>query len=347
MKIETTTVEKRVKGNWITVPAIKVGGNCVTASGKWLRIASVRSEEWLEDEIADPDLYIRTLKEDAGSVLKADIFTFTQKPPASTPRYAYPHEWESVAAIHLRSYEEWWNQLPQETRKNVRRAYRRGVHVRIAEFNDQLLQGIRDVNNDAPIRQGTPNAYFGKSIEELKRLFGEFEGRCSFIGAYHCDQLIGFLHLIYRGDVASILNLSTAPSHSDKRPANALLEKALNICQQRNISYITYGLYNYGNKRDNPLRTFKLRNGFEELLMPRYFVPLTLRGRACMALGFHRGLIGILPHWAIALAVSIRGSWYYARYNKWSFLGRRSLTAEQSISNRQMERSSPPAGSNT
>ena len=57
-----------------------------------------------------------------------------------------------------------------------------------------------------------------------------------------------------------------------------LIAKAVGICETQGISYITYGLYNYGNKRDSPLREFKIRNGFEEILVPRFFVPLTRGG---------------------------------------------------------------------
>jgi hypothetical protein len=41
----------------------------------------------------------------------------------------------------------------------------------------------------------------------------------------------------------------------------------------------TYGLFKYGNQRGDPLPTFKVRNGFEEILMPRYFVPLNGWGK--------------------------------------------------------------------
>src|ERR1035438_861251 len=92
-------VEMRVKGRWIGVPAVEVNGNTLIARGRWPRTASVRGEAMIENELEDPSVYIHNLKVDARDVLKADIFTFTQKLPATTPKYAYPLEWESVAAI--------------------------------------------------------------------------------------------------------------------------------------------------------------------------------------------------------------------------------------------------------
>ena len=340
---EANSVEVRVRGRWTAVPAVDISGRQVLARGKWLKIAFVRSDEMMENELENPELYIARLKSDAKDVLKADIFTFAQKIPATLPRYPYPIEWESVAAIHLVSFKEWWESLPQETRKNVRRSQKRGVVVRITEWNDDLIRAIREVNNESPLRQGMPNAYYGRSLEETKRLYGEFIGRCDFICAYFGGELIGFLHLVYRGEVASILNLTTKPSHFDKRPANAVVAMAAEICEARGISYLSYGLYNYGNKRHNPLREFKIRNGFKEVLVPRFFVPLTRWGRLCMKAKIHRGFVGILPHSVITIAVGARSLWY----NFTAFMSRCSSMSEQPNRNRPMERSNPPAGSSS
>jgi GNAT acetyltransferase-like protein len=300
----------RVKGNWVKVPAVDVDGKILFAKGKWLKTAVVRGEEMMEHELENPEKYIERLHGDAKRLLKADIFTFTQKIPAIRPKYDFPFERESIAAIHMVDFNRWWEGLPQETRKNVRRAQKRGVQVRLSEFDDNLINGIRGVNDESPLRQGMANAYYGKSFEETKERYGEFVGRCDFICAYFGDELIGFLHLIHRGDVASILNLTTRPSHFDKRPANALMAKAAEICAARGISYITYGLYNYGNKTDSPLRQFKIRNGFEEILVPRFYVPLTAWGTISIKMKLHRGLVGILPHGVITFGVNARSKWY-------------------------------------
>ena len=316
-------VEMRVKGRWIGVPAVEVNGHTLIARGRWLRTAFVRGEEMLENELEDPGVYIHNLKGDARDVLKADIFTFSQKLPATTLKYAYPLEWESVAAIRVSSFSAWWEGLPQETRKNVRRSQKRGVVVTVKSgLDDELIQGIREVNDDTPMRQGTRNAYYGKSAEETRKLYGEYLGRCDFICAYSDDRLIGFLHLVYRGQVAAILNLTTKPSQSDKRPANALVAKAVELSESKGISHISYGLYNYGNKRGDPLRTFKIRNGFEEILMPRYFVPLNGWGTLCIKGKLHRGLIGILPHFVIRIALRARSLWYDFLVSRCSSNGR-------------------------
>jgi hypothetical protein len=323
-------VEVRVKGRWIKIPTVKVNGNNLIATGKRLRIAKVRGEEMMERELDNPEVYIKELKGDAAGVLKADVFTFTQKLPATDPRYSYQVESESLAVIHLTTFSEWWESLPQETRKNVRRSQKRGVTVRTSEFDANLINGIREVNDESPLRQGTQNAYYGRSYAETEKLYGEFVGRCDFICAYFGEELIGFLHLVYRQGIASVLNLTTKPSHFDKRPANALIAKMVELCEAKGISHISYGLYNYGNKRENPLRTFKIRNGFKEILMPRFFVPLNSWGMLCMKAKLHRGLIGILPHSVIKIAAGVRSRWHIFA----AFMSRCSLTSEQPNSTR-------------
>jgi Acetyltransferase (GNAT) domain len=337
------SIEIRMRGQWVAVPSLDVNGKKLYATGRWLRTARVRSEELMEHELLNPYVYIEELKGRGNKLLKADIFTFTQKLPSSDPKYPYPFDWESVAAIHIVGFNQWWTSLPQETRKNVRRSAKRGVVVKTREFDDDLIQAIREVNDDSPLRQGMRNAYYGKNFDETKRLYGEFEGRCDFICAYHDKEPIGFLHLVYHGGIASILNLTTKRSHFDKRPANTLLAEAVRICGAKGISHITYGLYNYGNKRDSPLREFKIRCGFTEILVPRYFVPVTLWGAICVKAKLHRGLIGILPHSAIVAAVRLRT----VLYQFMARLSRCSSMTERPNRTRQTERSNPPAGSIT
>ena len=307
---KTHSVQVRTKGRWVKVPGIGINGDILIVTGKKLKIAKIRGEEMREKEIEAPELYLAALRNDKDRILRADVFTFAQKLPAVEPKYSYPMERESVAAIPIISFKQWWEALPQETRKNVRRSQKRGVEISVRELDNDVIEGIRAVNDDSPLRQGMKNAYYGMSSEDTRQRYGEFNGRCDFICAYSGQEMIGFLHLVYRENVAAILNLTAKPSQFDKRPANALVAKAVEICAARGISHITYGLYNYGNKRDSSLREFKIRNGFVETLVPRYFVPLTLWGRLCMKVNLHRGLIGNLPNSVISIGLRARSLWY-------------------------------------
>ncbi len=336
------TIEVNARGEWMNVPAVFVRDAALIVKGKWIKVAMVHDEEWLEKELEDPELCIRKLKEEHGNGFGCDILTFTQKLPDVAPRYEYPREWDSVAVARFANFDDWWKRLPQETRKNVRRSQKRGVTVEVKPFDDKLIRDIADVNNDSPTRQRVRNFYYGRSLDQVRKDYCSFVERSDFIFAYCGDEPVGYLKLVYRGDIASILNITPKSSHYDKRPANALIAKAVELCATKGISYLTYGLFNYGNKRDCPLREFKVRNGFDEMLAPRYFVPLTMWGALCMRLKLHRGLHGILPHHVITLAVNVRAKWYSLK----QWISRCSSTPERPNCNRQMERSSPPAGSN-
>ena len=324
--VADNSIEVSIRGRWVRVPALNVSGKHIVVRGRWVKIAAVHDEEWLETELDDPEQCIYELRQVGRRRAFADIFTFSQKLPATVAKHPYSMEWGSMAAIHLTSFKDWWEGLPQETRKNVRRSQRRGVAVRITRFDDDLIRGISEVNNDCPMRQRVRNVHYGKTLEEVKRDYSAFVDRSDFICAYVEDELIGFLKLVYRGGVASILNLTPKPSHADKRPANALIAKAVELCGAKRISYITYGMFNYGNKQDSPLREFKIRNGFKEILIPRFYVPLTSWGRLCMKMHWHRGLLGILPHRAIVVGISSRAVLYKVR--EW-LVSRCSSTAEQ------------------
>ena len=336
-------IEVCTKGTWLEVPALDIQGTKIIIKGKWIKFAIVHDEAWLESELQDPELYLQTLRCQGVGGRRADVFTFAQKLPTVIPKYTYSREWDSVATIRLVDFKDWWERLPQETRKNVRRSQRRGVKVDVHQFDEELIRGISDINNDSPVRQGEMNIYYRRSFEQVRKDYSSFMDRCDFIVAYFGSEMIGFLKIVYRGKIASILNLTPKASHSDKRPANALIAKAIEICEARGITHVTYGLFNYGNKRNNPLREFKVRNGFQEMLTPRFYIPLTFWGEIVIKLKLHRGLMGILPHAVITWGVNARKKWY----DLMKLTSRCSSTPERPNRNRQMERSNPPAGSNS
>jgi hypothetical protein len=306
MQSTQKNVEVAIKGKWFTVPALEVSGKDIIVRGKWIRIARVEAEEWLESELEDPQKCVQVLKQQRSGDLRADVLTFAQKLPATSPKYEYPIEWESIAAVHLTSFKEWWEGLPQETRKNVRRAQKRGVVVQVRNLDDELVRDLQILNNDSPVRQGKVFTHYGKTLDQVKKDQAAFLDRCDYICAYHEEELIGVVKLIYRGDVASILTFLPKASHHDKRPANAIMARAVELCEQKGIHYLIFGKFNYGNKRHTPLREFKIRNGFEEILAPRYYVPLTAKGAISVRLKLHRGLLGLLPHSVITFLVNSR-----------------------------------------
>jgi len=308
-QISLSRDEISVKGKWHRVPILNYNGKRIFAKGRCLRIARLADEDWLETELEYPEQCATILKNQGRGGLGADIFTFTQKLPATTPKWNCHTEWDSVAAVRTTSFAEWWQNLPRQSRQNVRRAQKCGIEVSVRALDDQLLRGIMGVNNDSPIRQGTVYTHYGKTFEEVKKDHSAFLDRSDFICAYLGDELVGFIWVVYRGQIASILQILTKASLQDRRPANALIAKAVEVCHAKGLLYLTFGMFNYGNKRLTSLREFKERNGFSEILVPRYYIALTRWGRLCMRVRLHRGLLGILPHGAIMAALRFRTLW--------------------------------------
>ncbi len=298
-----------VKGKWTKVPALLVDNVNIIFTGKILKWASIQDEAWLKDiPLTDPQKFIYAIKQNKN---KADILTFSQKLPDTEPKYGYPMEWDNVAAVPIITFEDWWEKrLPQVTRKSIRRAVKRGVSSKVVEFNDELVQGIIGVNNDTPIRQGLPNVDYGKDFDVVKNEYSSFLENTIFIGAYLKDELIGIIKMIDLGASASIMQIVSKPSHYDKRPTNVLIKKAVEVCNEKGIKYLIYGKYVYGNKTDSSLTEFKRRNGFEQIDIPKYYIPLTIRGKIAMKLGIHLGLLKILPSGLINFLRNLRTKWY-------------------------------------
>lgn len=302
--------ETMVHGKWAGASAFEYKGKSIITKGLWLRFAQLLDEEWLNTELEDPALCARLLNCQRTEGLRADILTFAQKLPATTPKYDYYSEMDSIAAVQTTSFRRWWEGLPRESRKNVRRSQKRGVEVCVKQLDRRLIHGIMGVNNESPVRQGTPNRYYGKTFEEIQKDHSAFFNHCEYICAYVGEELIGFVRLVYRGEIASIVQIVTKASQQDKRPANALIARAVGLCETKGLLYLTYGMYNYGNKKHCSLREFKERNGFSEILVPRFYIPLTAWGKFCVKTKLHRGFLGILPHKLIMAGINTRSACY-------------------------------------
>jgi len=297
---------------WSALPSLLVNGQKLVIRGKWLRIASLKDEEWSGDAIVDPEACIAELKQ-CGRKLRADIFSFIQQVPQTAPLYPYPAEPASIAVADLGDYEAWWMSLPHETRKNVRRSQKRGITIETRRFDDDLVRGILAIQNEVPIRQGKRYPHYGKTFEQVRRDHGVFLDRSDLICAYYQGELVGFLSLVHCGRSGRILQLLSKREHYDKRPANALVAKAAELCAARGIRYLVYGKFHYRKNDFTSLLEFKMRHGFREMLAPQYFIPLTRRGAVCRMCGWHRGMIGVLPGPVAASLRKVRKAWYNSR----------------------------------
>ena len=290
------------------MPIINLNGTSILVSGQFIKVGEVYDECWLDsDLIEEPKELISYMK---NARAKMDIFTFSQKLPDTTPKHDYFMEWDNVAAIPITTFEDWWTKLPQATRKNVRRYAKRGVEIRVAEFNDEFVKGIVKIYNETPIRQGRVFWHYGKDFETTKQANSTYLTTCDFLGAYLKDELIGFMKLVYSGKEARIMQIISMAKHQDKRPTNALIAKAVELAEAKKMNYFIYGKYIYGNRMDTPIIEFKNRNGFEMIKIPKYYVPINSKGTIILRFRLQHGISGLIPGKIKHYLSDIRAKWY-------------------------------------
>lgn len=275
-----------------------VGDKRLRLYRKFPRIIKLYDEyfDWLEE----PHRFVEELK---NKEVAADIFTFVQKGVAAeTPKYHFYHEYDAIAVLHITSYDEWLKkQIKHEERNRIKKALKSQVEVRPVVLDDEFVLGIKRIYDEAPIRQGKDFRHYNKSLEDVKKEVGTFPETSRFIGAFHRDELIGFVKFIQDGDVAYLMQAISMIAHRDKSPTNALMAKAVEYCEEHGIHYMRYG-----NWSRRGLGHFKRSHGFVKVEVPRYFIPLNSTGKLAMSLKLHREVADLVPEKLMDLALGLR-----------------------------------------
>ena len=291
MEIESREI--RIRGRNLNVPSVRIDNSIVVSTGKWLKTASLFDEELVQkDSFPDPLTVIAKLQQGA---LPADVFTFSRGPEEPEPQFDFPLQWDNLAVVSTTSFEKWWKELPQESRKNVRLAAKRGVVVKAAAFDDSLVRGIKKIYDETPIRQGKRFWHYGKDLTQVRMENATYLERSQFVGAFLDDELIGFAKYIRVDHMAVLIQIIAMDGHRYKRPMNALLKHVIELCEEQGLAALSYGKFDYRVNQNSSLAEFKRRNGFNELRFPRYFVPLTTKGRLVVAMGLHDGIVNMIP----------------------------------------------------
>jgi hypothetical protein len=278
----------------------------VVVSGPVVRVARLE-QEWYED-LENPTQMIAALTQGRP---RADILSFWQRLPDVDPKYDYYHEPEYVAAMPISTYDEWFNKhISSRTRGMIRKTSKQGVEVREVAWTDEFVQGVTRIFNESPMRQGRRFWHYGKTFETVKREFSRYLYRELLLGAYVGEELVGFMMIGLAGKYAVTGQIISMLKHRDKAPTNVLVAKAVEVCAREKIPYLVYLHWGTGS-----LSEFKRRIGFERIALPRYYVPLTARGRMALKLGLHNGIVPLLPDPTVVRLKRLRDAWYRGLYS--------------------------------
>jgi hypothetical protein len=291
---------------------LKAGGENIAIEGRWIRVARIDGEKWRF--VNDPEAVVKDLRKATPSI---DLFTFLQRLPDTHPKYEYPMEWDNFATLAITTFDDWWNtQIGSKTRNMVRLAEKRHVSVREVAFDNSLVEGIYNVYNETPVRQGRTFPHYGKSLDLVRAEAATFLDCSIFIGAFFENSLIGFVKLTRDegGQQAGLMSIISMMKHRDKAPNNALLAEAIRACCDRKIPYLVYSNFSYGRKKRDSLADFKEHNGFRKVEIPRYYVPLSWRGSMALRLGLHHRLAERVPEAFASRLRRLRNVYYSRKY---------------------------------
>jgi hypothetical protein len=280
----------------------------IKVTGRMLRIARLNADKY--HFLLDPRPVIDALKK---SGTRIDMFTFLQALPETKPHFDYPMEWDNLAVLPVTTFDNWWNkQIGFKARNKAKQASKKGVDVREVPFDESLARGIWEIYNEAPVRQGRRFPHYGKDLETVYREEATYLESSTFIGAFLNEEMIGFVKLVAdeTHTQAGLMNILSKLQHRDKAPTNALVAQAVQSCADRGIARLVYSNFSYGKKGHDSVSEFKERNGFQQVVLPRYYVPLTALGWVAFRLGLHRRLVDRLPESVMTKLREARGKWH-------------------------------------
>jgi hypothetical protein len=290
---------------------IRVEGRKVLLRGRLCRVAEVEGEGY--KFLADPGSAIASLQNSG----RADVFTFLQELPETSPRYPYSFEWDNFAVLTISTFDHWWTQqIGFKARNKAKQAEKKGIVIREVPFDNTLARGIWEIYNEVPVRQERRFPHYGKSIETVRSMSATFLDSSIFIGAFDGDRLVGFIKLTLNDaqTQAGLMHILSLVSYRDKAPTNALVVQAVRSCADRGVNRLVYANFAYGKKSKSSLSDFKERNGFKRIDVPRYCVPLTPWGAMAIRLGLHHRLSEHIPESLAAKLRDLRARWYVRKF---------------------------------
>jgi len=211
--------------------------------------------------------------------------------------------------LPVTTYDDWWkSQIKSRIRTTIRKSEKAGLSVKVMAYDDEFVEGMTAIFNESPIRQGRKFWHYGKDFATVKSQFSRYVHRETMIGAFYEGKMIGLIMLGDAGEFALLGQILSSLHHRDKAPNNALVAKAVEVCAERGLERLAYWYWS-----DDSLAEFKRRCGFECVAAPRYWVPLSAKGKLALKIGAHRGPGNMIPPGVKQWLKGVRRSWYEAR----------------------------------
>ena len=141
------------------------------------------------------------------SGLRADILTLLEDINNPIAKYSFYQEVERLAVLPITTYDEWFSkQLYNKPRNALRKALKSGIEVRLEEFGEPLLLGIKSIYDESPVRQGRQNRHYKKDLETIRKEHSTFLERSQFIAVYFAGEMIGFAKVTFAQELGFIMN---------------------------------------------------------------------------------------------------------------------------------------------
>jgi len=106
------------------------------------------------------------------------------------------------------------------------------------------------------------------------------------------QRLVGFIQILHGDSIAVLSNILSMQKYWDRAVNNALLARAVEVCEAKSERWLMYG--RIGNHPS--LDRFKESNGFISFPVSRYYIPLTPKGKIAIKLGLQKELKDALPN---------------------------------------------------
>lgn len=280
-----------------------IEGKVISVTGKFFRMARLR-HEWC-DFLENPAEAIREIRAHP----PADVFTFVRDVCDAPMDFPFHQETVSIAVLPITSFKDWWNKIGFKARNKARKAGKCGVELRIVSLDDNFASGVKSIYDETPVKQGRKFFHYGQTAPQIKEELNAFLEHSVLVGAYFQNELIGFMKLFAGNNVLRTVHIIAKTSHRDKCVMDALIAKAVEICDEKKIPNLQYGTWTDGGIGD-----FRKKYGFQKFAIVRHFLPLTLRGKWMLGLHLHRPIRERVPKILLTPLLDLRARLNSIRY---------------------------------